>query len=148
MSSKTKKCNNLEEAVKGLFNFESEEEKLEFEAQQLHLSIMLKIKELMEKKEWKKTDLAKAMGVTKPFVTKLFAAEKFINIKMMAKIEQIFGIHFDVNTSEHSLIKEYQCDNIIKLDKHPKYLSKVHETQKFSEPYNPSFNPEETGRIA
>ncbi|HRZ79014.1 MAG TPA: XRE family transcriptional regulator [bacterium] len=71
MSSKTKKCNNLEEAVKGLFNFESEEEKLEFEAQQLHLSIMLKIKELMEKKEWKKTDLAKAMGVTKPFVTNL-----------------------------------------------------------------------------
>lgn len=109
MSSKTKKCNNLEEAVKGLFNFESEEEKLEFEAQQLHLSIMLKIKELMEKKEWKKTDLAKAMGVTKPFVTKLFAAEKFINIKMMAKIEQIFGIHFDVNTSPKVVKKKLKA---------------------------------------
>jgi|GEM_PF-1320025 len=148
MSSKTKKCNNLEEAVKGLFNFESDEEKLEFESEQLHLSIMLKIKELMEKKEWKKADLARELGVTKPFVTKLFAAEKFINIKMMAKIEQIFGIHFEINTSDHSLLSEYPCDKLINFDKRLAYSSKTPEIQKISKPYNPAFNPEETGRIA
>ncbi|HPS31755.1 MAG TPA: helix-turn-helix transcriptional regulator [bacterium] len=106
MSSKTEKQKNMKEAVKGLFGFSSEEEKLEFEAQQLHLSIMLKIKELMEKKGWNKADLARELGVTKPFVTKLFAAEKFINIKMMAKIEHIFGIRFGISTSTKLIRKK------------------------------------------
>jgi plasmid maintenance system antidote protein VapI len=108
MSSKTKKCKNMEEAVKGLLNFASEEEKLDFEAEQLHLSIMFKVKELMDERAWTKSDLAKALGVGKPHITKLFSAEKFINIKMMAKIEQIFKVNFSINVfSKHALLNDY-----------------------------------------
>jgi len=97
MSSRIDKSVGLEKAVKNLFVFESDDEKLNFKAEQLHLAIMIKIKELMDKKGWKKSDLAFALGVKKPFITKLFSAEKFLNIKMIAKIEEIFDVYFDIN---------------------------------------------------
>ena len=50
MNSRIDKSVGLEKAVKNLFVFESDDEKLNFKAEQLHLTIMIKIKELMDKK--------------------------------------------------------------------------------------------------
>lgn len=126
MSSKTKKCSNMEEAVKGLFNFETDDEKIEFDAEQLHLSIMFKVKELMDEKGWNKSDLANALGVKKPHITKLFSAEKLINIKMMAKIEAVFGINFNVGSFKKIDLNSYE-DNLINFHDYnsfPKYSKK------------------------
>lgn len=126
MSSNNKTCSNMEGAVKGLFNFETDEEKLEFDAEQLHLSIMFKVKKLMDEKGWNKSDLATALNVKKPHVTKLFSAEKLINIKMMAKIETVFGINFNVGIFKKVDLNSYE-DNLIDFydyNKLPKYSKK------------------------
>jgi len=44
MNSRIDKSAGLEKAVKNLFVFGSDDEKLNFKAEQLHLSIMIKIK--------------------------------------------------------------------------------------------------------
>ena len=114
----------MEEVVKGLFNFETNEEKLEFEAEQLHLSIMFKVKELMDEKGWNKSELATALGVKKPHISKLFAAEKFLNIKMMAKIETVFGINFNIDVMKKIDLNKYDNNNLINFhdySKFPKY---------------------------
>lgn len=124
MNSKTKKSSNMEKAVKDLFSFETDDEKLEFEAKQLHLSIMFKVKELMDEKGWNKSDLANALGVKKPHITKLFAAEKFLNIKMMAKIETVFGINFNIDVMKKIDLNKYNNKNLINIhdySKLPKY---------------------------
>ena len=149
MNSRIDKSAGLEKAVKNLFVFGSDDEKLNFKAEQLHLSIMIKIKELMEKKGWKKSDLACALGVKKPFITKLFAAEKFLNIKMIAKIEEIFDVYFDINPVSKHFFDDYSDKNLINFQNHLKYQQSNLKIQK---PYNPSVskekNDEKLGRMA
>ncbi len=149
MSSRIDKSVGLEKAVKNLFVFESDDEKLNFKAEQLHLTIMIKIKELMDKKGWKKSDLAFALGVKKPFITKLFSAEKFLNIKMIAKIEEIFDVYFDINPVSRHLFDDYSDKNLINFQNHLKYQQSNLKIQK---PYNPSVSKEnhdeKLGRMA
>jgi hypothetical protein len=58
MTSKIEKTTSMEDAIKNLFDFEDDKERLDFEAKQIHLQIMFKIKDLMDKKGWGKADLA------------------------------------------------------------------------------------------
>jgi len=78
--------------MKDIFTFENDDEKLQFEAEIIHLDIMNEIKILMDAKNIKKADLAKKLKTSKGYITQLFSGDKLINLKTIAKIQQIFDV--------------------------------------------------------
>ena len=84
----------IQKDFEDIFAFTSEEEKIDFEAEKIHLDIMHKVSQLMDKFNMNKTDLAKKLKVSNGYITQLFTANKILNLKTIAKIQQIFSIKF------------------------------------------------------
>ena len=78
--------------MKDVFTFENDDEKLQFEAEMIHLDIMNEVRMLMNLHGVNKTELAKRLKTSKGYVTQLFSGDKLINLKTIAKIQQIFDV--------------------------------------------------------
>jgi ribosome-binding protein aMBF1 (putative translation factor) len=55
----------------------------------------------MEKNNWSKADLAKKLNTSKSFITQLFYGDKLINLKTLAKIQQISNFKFRIAIQEN-----------------------------------------------
>jgi ribosome-binding protein aMBF1 (putative translation factor) len=78
--------------MEDVFTFENDDEKLQFEAEMIHLDIMNEVRMLMNLHGVNKTELAKRLKTSKGYVTQLFSGDKLINLKTIAKIQQIFDV--------------------------------------------------------
>jgi transcriptional regulator with XRE-family HTH domain len=96
--------------IKEAFSFENEEEKIQFEAEMIHLDLIEEISKLMEAKGMKRADLAKALGTTKGYVTQLFSGDRFLNIKTLAKIKNIFDVKIKIEFQEKKKHKKKDCE--------------------------------------
>ena len=123
MSSSNRK--KIEEALKTSLTPVDNNEKIEFDAVKIQLSFLFKIQNIMDKQGISRKDLAEKMGTSKAFVTQLFGAEKFLNMKNIAKLQQILGIRIDINPFETDIInnKKNQRDWIVAENKN-EYIKK------------------------
>ncbi len=87
---------NIQEDFKKILEFKNEDEKLQFEAEMLHLAIMNKIRILMNEKEMNKAQLAKELSTSKGYITQLFTGDKLLNLKTLVKIQRIFKVNINM----------------------------------------------------
>ena len=98
--------------IKEIFNFENESERIQFEAEMIHLDLIEEISKLMESKGMKRADLAKALGTTKGYVTQLFSGDRLLNMKTLAKIQTIFGVKVKIGFQENKKIEKKGCEKL------------------------------------
>jgi len=96
--------------IKEAFSFENEEEKIQFEAEMIHLDLIEEISKLMESKGMKRADLAKALGTTKGYVTQLFSGDRLLNMKTLAKLQTIFDVKVKIEFLEKKKHKKKDCE--------------------------------------
>ena len=77
---------NLEKAIA----FKNDKERLEFLVYTIQSDFMALVQELMNRKKYKPSDLAREMNVKRPFISQLFSGDKRINFTHLAKIQEIF----------------------------------------------------------
>ncbi len=107
------KIDELDSILQSVLKFNSDEEKLQFEAEMLHLNTMKMVEKLMQEKKMNKKELAVELQTSPSFITQLFTADKLINYKILAKLQRIFNVNFSVDFSywpdmEFEEIKEYK----------------------------------------
>lgn len=103
MNSSNKK--KIEEALKTALTPVDIDEKIEFDAVKIQLSFLFKIQDIMDKNGISRKDLAEKMGTSKAFVTQLFGAEKFLNMKNIAKLQNVLDIKIDISPIEKNTSK-------------------------------------------
>ena len=90
--------------LKALLDFESEEERNEFRADRIQLDILNEVSQRMEQLGVSRSELASRLKVSKSFVSQLFAVEKPLNLRTLAKLECALEARFRIDFSgrEHS----------------------------------------------
>jgi ribosome-binding protein aMBF1 (putative translation factor) len=86
----------LKQGFRDIVRLRNDQEKLEFEAEMIHLQVMDQIRTLMEEQGMNKTMLAKHLNTTKGYVSQLFSGDKLLNLKLLAKFQRIFQIQFEI----------------------------------------------------
>ncbi len=108
-------------ALEALLSFDSVEDRIDFSADRLQLDILGVVLRRMEELGVSKSDLAARTGVSKSYISQLFAADKRPSLKMLAKIEDALDGRFSVGLFDRSAdlesIQDYVGgpDNIIEL---------------------------------
>lgn len=117
MNMKSKSINTnydeLDSILQSALEFDSDEEKLQFEAEMLHLNTMSLIEKLMKNHNMNKKDLAKKLNISQSFITQLFTADKFINYKLLAKLQRIFNINFTIDVKSNIESNNYDNELVI-----------------------------------
>jgi len=97
---------NLNKEFLDLLFPKTDKEKLEFEAQMIHLDFIARLQELMIYKNINsKKELADLLGITPSFVTQLFSGEKLINLKHLAKLQRILDIKYTIISDQYYRLK-------------------------------------------
>lgn len=121
-----KGLHKIDSLLKSAINFNSDEEKLNFEAEMLHLDTMKMIEDLMKQRGMNKKDLARELNISQSFITQLFTADKLINYKLLAKMQRIFQNKFNFEATpwlsdsfwENSVVSNTDCKVIHLSDYH------------------------------
>jgi len=62
----------------------------------LHLRCMGVIGQLMQERNMTKKQLADALQTSKSYITQLFTADRLLNITLLARLERVFGVRFEL----------------------------------------------------
>ena len=93
-----------------LFAFENDKERINFMADRIQLDILASVADIMKQKGITRSDIAKKLTVSKSFVSQLFSCDKRLNLKTLARLEQILGTEFHgafhAGDSELDLMKQ------------------------------------------
>ena len=121
MSSKNKKNMKVEDALKIALTPVDNEEKIEFDAMKIQLAFLFKVMDIMDKRGMSKKDLAEKMGTSKSFVTQLFSTTKFLNMKTIAKLQQILDIRVEMNPVEKKTVASSREKGLVVAEKGREY---------------------------
>lgn len=99
---KSEKKVNINKSIEELIIPSSEKEKLLIQAQLIQLDFIFRLEELMKLKGIKsKKELARLMGTTPSFISQLFSAEKLINLKHLAMLQNILGVKYNIISDQY-----------------------------------------------
>lgn len=89
---------------------------IELERDMIQLRFISELEELMELKGINKMQLAGLLGVSASFLTQVFKAKKTLNLALLAKLNRIFDIRFEITsrssfTAIRTNIYEIQNEN-------------------------------------
>jgi ribosome-binding protein aMBF1 (putative translation factor) len=87
MNSTNKNSDRLKEILK----FRTEDDKIDFLTEALHLDIIAEVENLMEKREISRAELAKKLNTSKSYITQLFTGDKLLNLKTIVKLGKILN---------------------------------------------------------
>ena len=88
--------------IEGLLIPSSEKERLLLEAQIIQLDFISRLEELMRLKGIKsKKELAERLGTSPSFVTQLFSAEKLISLKLLAKLQKVLDVKYNIISDQY-----------------------------------------------
>lgn len=114
---------NITEELNSIFDFDNDSEKLEFEERVLNSDVMAFISELMRKNNIKtKSELAKKLGVSKVYITKLFSGDKKFNVTLLAKLQRLFDMRFKLVDKNSENKATYL---VLKIGGHKEYPSNM-----------------------
>lgn len=94
----SEKTDALLKEAEEMLGFEREDEKIALEAEMINIRIMQKIEKLMQEKGLSKKLLADELKTSKGYVTRLFTADKLINLKTLARLQRIFNVSFEIES--------------------------------------------------
>lgn len=104
---------------KRLFAFENDKERLNFFADRIQLDILASVADMMKKMEITQSDIAEKLKVSKSFVSQLFSCDKRLNLKTLARLEQVLGAEFhgafQTGDSAPELILDYSAGSYNKI---------------------------------
>ncbi len=89
-------------SLESLLVFNNEEEKLELEAELLHLKFVRVVEKLMENEGVTKADLASELSKSKSYITQLFSGSKLFNIKTLVKLQHALNFNFKITAENRS----------------------------------------------
>jgi len=95
------------EETQDLFSFKSKEEEIEHEARMIMFRFLSEIEKL-NGKPMKRKDLAKALETSPSYITQLFRGDKLINLTMLARIQDVFNITFEIKAK--SVVSSYESE--------------------------------------
>ena len=97
--------------LESLLSFGNENDKLELEAELLHLKFVGVIEELMEQEGVSKADLAEELATSKSYITQLFTGDKLLNIKTLVKLQRALNFNFKIEAERKKpIFKAVICD--------------------------------------
>lgn len=112
MSSNDQK---IMQELESLLSFDNENERLELEAELLHLKFVGVIEELMEQENITKAELAERLSTSKSYITQLFTGDKLFNIKMLVKLQRALNFNFKVDADRKKpFFKVVECNKFRK----------------------------------
>jgi ribosome-binding protein aMBF1 (putative translation factor) len=81
-----------------LVAFRNKKEELEHEARMIMFRFFSEMENLVSpENKIKKKELAKKLGVSASYITQLFNGEKLVNLSLLAKIQEVYNITFEVS---------------------------------------------------
>jgi len=86
----------IRQQLHGILRFQDDHEKLEFEAEMLHLDIIHQIRLLMSEYGVKRDGLAEKLNISNDEVAQLFSGGKLADLRLLARLQRIFKIRFGV----------------------------------------------------
>ncbi len=92
--------------LESLLSLGNENEKLELEAELLHLKFVGVLEELMEQEKITKAELAEKLSTSKSYITQLFTGDKLLNIKTLAKLQRVLNFNFKIESERKRPIFE------------------------------------------
>jgi len=102
---------NAKEAIKIALTPVDENEQIEFDAMGIQLAFLFKIQDIMDRKSISRSDLAEKMGTSKAYVTQLFGAKNFINMKTIAKLQKILDVKVEINLIETEKLRKKKSES-------------------------------------
>lgn len=94
MSSENERIVN---ELESLLVFTNEDDKLTLEAELLHLKFIKVIEGSMKQQAVSKAEIASQLSTSKSYITQLFSGDKLINMKMLARLQQVLDINFQID---------------------------------------------------
>lgn len=82
--------------IHDVLGFESDQDREEFEAERLQLDILHTVSQQMERCNLTKSELASRLGVSRSYISQLFAGDTPLNLRTLAKLERVLGGRFRV----------------------------------------------------
>lgn len=102
---------NLEEQMRDILRFRDDHEKLEFEAEMLHLDIMHQVKLLMSEHGMSDETLAGKLNISDEDLDGLFSADILADLKLLAILQRIFRVRFEVITKMPLVYKDEEVED-------------------------------------
>jgi len=94
----------ISKEFENLFTFQDEKEELDHEAHMIMFRFLSEIEESYSNgKTFKKNELAAKLGVSPSYITQLFKGDKLLNFTMLAKIQKVFNITFEIKARKNDL---------------------------------------------
>ncbi len=93
----------------------TKEDKIQFEAEKIHLDLVFLVKEMMEQQGINRKQLAEKLGISPSYLTQLFTGDKLFNLKTIAKLQEVFDVKFKIVParevkSYRSIYSQYRID--------------------------------------
>lgn len=79
-----------------VFSFQNKEEELEHEAKMIMFKFLSALEKLFSDKPLRRKDLAEVISTSPSFITQLYQGDKLINLTTLAKIQEAYGITFEI----------------------------------------------------
>jgi transcriptional regulator with XRE-family HTH domain len=92
----------IQDELKNIIRFKSDNEKIEFETSVIQLGILEELQSIMDKKKISRSDLAGIVGKSKSFITQLFTGDKHLSLRHIAELQRALKIKIRV-TFQHNL---------------------------------------------
>lgn len=91
---------DIQAAFGGLFVNRTDEQQRDDAAQLLSFRFLSEVERLMQEKGFTKRKLAESVGTSPSYITQLFRGDRLLNIDMLARFEQVFGVRFTAAVGE------------------------------------------------
>jgi plasmid maintenance system antidote protein VapI len=108
MNTKLNKDFVIAPGFEKLFEFETADDANIHQAKIIMMKFLHEMEKSLGKQPLKKKELAAILGVSPSYVTQLYNGDKLINLEMIARIEQVFGIEFKVQAVRKTSIKAHK----------------------------------------
>lgn len=95
---------NITKGYENLFSFSDEKDELDYEAHMLMFRFLSELEKINSvDNSLKNKDLASKLGVSPSYITQLYNGDKLLNFTMLAKIQKVFNITFEIKARKNSL---------------------------------------------
>ena len=108
MNTKLSKDFTIAPGFEKLFEFDTVDDANMHHAKIIMMKFLQAMEISMGKNKLNKKTLASMLGISPSYVTQLYNGDKLINLEMIARIEQAFGIEFKVQAVRKSGIKAHK----------------------------------------
>jgi len=94
-----------------LFTFQDEKEELDHEAHMIMFRFLSELEEYYSTgKNFKRKGLAEKLGVSPSYITQLYKGDKLLNFTMLAKIQKVFDLTFEIKAHKNESL--YSVNNL------------------------------------